>query len=136
MRGVPPDVSQPAEYKTCTSPGTSVTPEVWTGVANQIIAELFWAEGVLDHFGRLNTVQKGLFLDEDGKFPSIEDDLKLAQAENVTTQVNYLELFEGILDILALIPEAGELFEFTAEGARDRRWCDGEGIPAPHQVRP
>ena len=87
---------------------------MWTTTANQIIAELFWARQVIDHFDTLDEIQQGLFLDEDSEFPSIAADLRIAQAEHVTGRVDYVGILEGIFDILAVIPEIGEVFEVTA----------------------
>ncbi|MDQ3874112.1 MAG: hypothetical protein M3322_00980 [Actinomycetota bacterium] len=108
--------ANPPRYQSCTPPASvpGVSPPAWTAVSNQILAELFWAQQVLDHFTTLEGINTQLFLDEDSEFPAIGDELKLSQAPNVVAEVDYLSLFEGVLDLLALIPAGGEVFEFTA----------------------
>jgi hypothetical protein len=106
----------PSQYATCSLPASGATDAVWTEVANQIMAELSYALIVNSYFtgpNGLTAIQTEAFQDDTDQYASISDDLKLAQAANVRADVNYLELFEGILDILAIIPEAGEAFEIT-----------------------
>ena len=93
----------------------SVSNADWTTVSNQILAELFWARQVIGHFGTVSKIQAQLFLDEDTVFPTIGDDLKLAQAERIAAQVDYEGLFEGIFDILLALPIPGleQAFEIT-----------------------
>lgn len=121
----------PSQYASCPAPsGTDVSDEVWTSVTNQIMAELSWALRVVDYFNDLEAIQSTAFIDDSNQLFSIKDNLKLAQAANVTAEVNYLELFEGILDILAVIPEVGEAFEITgaALGIAD---ASTEGVDVP-----
>jgi hypothetical protein len=109
------DPVAPPKYQSCAPPaGASTSPADWTTVANQILAELYWTGPANDYFTTLASVQDVVQRDQNGVFGSITDDLKLNEAENVAApSVNFLELFEGIFDILAVIPEAGELFEVT-----------------------
>ena len=105
---------QPTRFQSCTLPRSGVSAADWTTVANQIFAELYWEGPANDYFTVLSNIQKTLRGDQTGEFGSITADLKLDQAKNVAApMVNYLELFEGIFDILAESPEAGELFGVT-----------------------
>lgn len=111
------DGVNPYHYSSCPAPsGTGISTDTWTKVSNQLLMELYWAANVVDHFEATNTMQKSLFLDEDELFPTIVDDLKLAQAKAAaaappppTEGPDLVELFEGITELLAvgvgLIPE-------------------------------
>ncbi|MBA2570883.1 MAG: VCBS repeat-containing protein [Chloroflexi bacterium] len=114
-----PISASPPRFQTCTPPpGASVSVAVWTAVSNQIMAELFWAGQAVDHFATLDAIQSALFLDEDSEFPSITDDLRIGQASGAVRPegVDLKELFEGIFDLLAVIPVPGleQAFEVTA----------------------
>ena len=87
QRCTPPPPGQP--------PGPRVDPVAYTAVSNQIIAELFWAQHVIDYFSTLGNLTINLFLDENATFPSLAADLKL-DSEGVTDQTkgaaNYTNL--------------------------------------------
>ena len=97
--------ANPPQYQRCTPPsGSGVLAAAWTAVSNQIIAELFWAQHVIDHFSTLGNLMTNLFLDENSTFPSLAADLKL-DSEGVTDQtkavVNYTTLvFNEIANVL------------------------------------
>jgi hypothetical protein len=124
--------ASPPSFKTCTPPPSAppgVTADTWTAVSNQILAELYWARQVLDYFGTLEGINTQLFLDQDSVFPSIGDDLKLAEASQVVASVDYLALIQGVLDGLAEIPEVGDVFAVTASalGIIDAATATGSG---------
>ena len=95
----------PPRYQRCgPPPGSGIGVAAWTAVSNQIIAELFWAQHVIDHFTTLGDLTTKLFLDENSTFPSLAADLKL-DSEGVTDQtkatVNYTTLvFNEIANVL------------------------------------
>lgn len=98
-------------YQSCTPPagvlGLSAQP--WTDASNQIIAGLFLARQVTDHFATLDDIQTKLFLDQNSEFPSIAADLRIAQAgeQSVVASVDYMDVFGVIVGILAAIPAPG-----------------------------
>lgn len=114
----PPLTASPPSYSSCTPPpgATGVTPQAWTAVCNQIIAELYWARSVVDYFSTLQSTQTKLFIDQGTELPAIAAKLKLAQAKSVTAEFNYKELFSSVFDLLSLLPIPGfkQAFEFTA----------------------
>ena len=77
----------PPRYQRCSPPSGSVGFGIpaYTAVSNQIIAELFWAQHVIDYFSTLGNLTTNLFLDENSSFPSLAADLKL-DSEGVTGQ--------------------------------------------------
>jgi len=117
-----PVSASPPRYTSCQPPPSApgVSPAAWTAVSNQILAELFWARQVVDHFTTLNDVQTALFLDEDAEFPSLAADLRLAQASGAVQPqgANTAEIFEGVFELMgtltALIP-GGEPFAVAFE---------------------
>ncbi len=115
-----PISASPPRFQSCSPPAgaSTVSPAVWTAVSNQIIAELFWAGQVIDHFAALDDIQTALFLDEDSTFPSLTADLKLAQASGVVKPegVDLPELFGGMLEIVGAleIPGVSQVAEITA----------------------
>lgn len=84
-----------------------ISAATWTEVSNQIIAELYWARRVIDHFTALDNIQSRLFLDQSSQFPSMVADLKLASAGGVVARVDYQQLFLTILGVLASTPIPG-----------------------------
>ena len=115
-----PSGASPPQYQTCTPPpGASGIPATaWTAVSNQIIAELFWAVQVIDHFDAIKDINTQLWLDEDGAFPAIGTQLNLGQASNVEANVDYFTLMEEAFSLASLIPFIGEalqgVFEVTS----------------------
>jgi hypothetical protein len=108
--------ASPPTFQTCTPPqGSTVPAEAWTTVSNQILAELYWARQVVDHFFTLGEIQKKLFLDQNSEFPSLAGDLKLGQLPGTITKANYLGLFGGFVNLLAQIPIPGlqQVFQLT-----------------------
>ena len=71
--------ASPPAYAECRAPGGRVPDADWQRAANVLIRELYWAELVFGHFGQLATVQEELFRDQQGVFPSITADLKIAK---------------------------------------------------------
>ena len=108
----------PPQFQSCTPPPNppGVSPAAWTAVSNQIIAELFWAQQVVDHFQTIHDTQTTLFINEINQNTTLVEDLKLVQQENVIAQVDYLALFESILYILTNLPIPGleTVFDVTA----------------------
>ena len=107
---------RPPQFKSCTLPPNAppgVVPAAWTAVSNQIIAELFLAQEVIDHFETIRDIQTTLFRDEINQNTSLVEDLKLVQQVNVSATVNYVGLFRSILSILAAIPVPGLKEEFA-----------------------
>ena len=132
----------PPHYTTCNPTPAAVKAGVstadWTAVSNQIIAELFWAIQITAHFNSVAHVQSLLFQDEGSEFPSVSDTLKLVQADNAAADVNYLNLFEGIVDILseitAEIPGVGEAFGVTG-GALGIADAATAGVQKPNDLQ-
>jgi hypothetical protein len=107
----------PPQYATCPNlPSSVVGVSVadWTKVTNQILAELHWASVATTYFGTLSTIENAVYQDQKGALDLTNDQLKLAQAGGVSASVNYLEMFEGIFDLLTELSEFGELFGVTA----------------------
>ena len=102
--------ASPPRYQSCTPPpsASGVTPAAWTTVSNQILAELFWAGQVIDHFATIDGMNTQLFLDEDSEFPAIGDELKLGQASEVVAGVDYRSLLEEAFSLASVIPFIGE----------------------------
>jgi hypothetical protein len=101
----------PPQYRRCSPPsGSGVTILAYTAVANEIIAELFLAQHVIDHFTTLGNLMTSLFLDENSTFPSLGADLKL-ESEGVTGQTkaaaNYTTLV--VNEIANVLKFAGSL---------------------------
>ena len=112
-----PESVNPRRYDLCVVPsevGTGVDPGAWTDVANQIMAELYWARQVNSHFDTIAGIQAALFPDEAGEFSAITDKLHVDEAENVIARVDYEALFANIFRILSAIPDIGPVFGITA----------------------
>jgi len=98
----PPESASPPRYNACKSSEPAVSDESWTKAANQIIAELYWAEQVTDHFNTLDGIQSKLFVNQLGELPSLEADLRLASdAVNAKAHTNNLEIFNEVLGGIA-----------------------------------
>lgn len=68
----------PNKYASCTPPAESgISTEIWTAVSNQLIAELYSASNVVDHFNAIDTLQQQIFVDQDGQLPATVAALKL-----------------------------------------------------------
>ncbi len=134
--GLNPEIDQP--YKLCPFPTPlpprwkTVSQKAWSDAVNQINSEINAALEVLGYFKQVLGLQTSLFDYQNRAYGDITTDLKLDQAKNVSTRVNYLELFEGILDILAEIPGLGEVFGVTggALGIADSASIEASGPPA------
>jgi hypothetical protein len=119
----------PPQYNSCVLPADAkdYTADDWKAVVNEILAELFYADQVMDHFHHrangVGVVWQKLFLDQLAQMQSITDDLKLRAAANIKAEYDNKELFSGITGIaatvIALIPEVGEFaaapIEITSE---------------------
>jgi FG-GAP-like repeat len=80
----------PPTYATCTPPpGSNVSTAAWTAVANEIIAELFWAQAVIGYFTGdeqspgIETMANSLFELDNGDLPDIVNDLQLTEAAHL-----------------------------------------------------
>ena len=112
--------ANPPQYQSCTPPASvsGVSPAAWTAVSNEIIAEIYGAGQVIDHFTTLGTIQTQLFLFENSAFPSIVADLKLGEeTQGTVASLNYLGLYGSILELLSSlvpIPEVSTVLNITA----------------------
>jgi hypothetical protein len=112
--------ANPPQYQSCTPPPDvgPVPAAAWTAVSNEIIAELYGAGQVIDHFTTLGAINTQLFIDENSEFPSIAADLKLGEeTQSTVAQLNYLGLFGSVLSLLGSlvpIPELSTVLNITA----------------------
>jgi FG-GAP-like repeat len=102
--------ASPPRWKSCSPPGdvANVSAQSWTEATNQIVAELYWARQVVDHFATLDDIQTKLVLDTNAQFPSLERDLKLRAAQGTVAKVDNLLIYRGVLGILSALPNVGE----------------------------
>jgi hypothetical protein len=96
---------EPPAYAACIPPAnsTTFTADEWTAVVNQLLSEAYYAEQVVDHFGDVETMRKGLFESQDGALPAIGAELQLAGADGNTTQFDFQSFFAGTSGIAASI---------------------------------
>jgi hypothetical protein len=87
--------ANPPQYQTC-DPLVGATNPAYTTMVNQVIKELWWAASVVDHFTTIQTMQNALFSAQGNEFPSIAENLQLAQAQNLKGTADYLSLFSSI----------------------------------------
>jgi FG-GAP-like repeat len=103
--------ANPPRYASCLAPADAahagVTSAVWTTTANQILAELSWAQSVVDYFGQLDHIQSRLFLDQTSQFPAIAADLKVATDPTLVAKVDVKELVGTVVGIVAGLPIPG-----------------------------
>ena len=102
----------PPTFTTCNPPGSGITLADWTAVSNQIMAELYWARQVINHFTTLNALNTSLFINQNSEFPSITDDLKLPAAGDNAGSADYFNLGANLVESLfnlggAVFPELG-----------------------------
>ena len=74
--------ANPPQYQTC-DPLVGATNPAYTTMVNQVIKELWWAASVIDYFTTIQTMQNALFSAQGNEFPSIADNLQLAEAQNL-----------------------------------------------------
>lgn len=98
----PPLTGSPPSYASCAPPAFSTASAAdWTAVANEIIAELYYASAVTTYFADVNEVLEELFLDEDGEYPALGDDLQLNEAANQKTESSIAKYFSTVMNTLA-----------------------------------
>lgn len=99
--------ANPLQFQQC-DPRTGSQNPAFTATVNQLLRELTYAIAANGYFDRVNQMQAQLFSQEGVEFPSIEDNLQLAQASQQTASMPYLNLFTNIAKFLASIlgPEA------------------------------
>ena len=91
---------QPPRYTDCKPPPSStVSPQAWTAVSNQIIAELWAAAGAVGYFTTLDGIQTKLFQDQQGTLPALDAALKLPP-NPPDRSANYLKLIKSGLEIV------------------------------------
>jgi hypothetical protein len=97
----------PPQYATCALPAGSsgFSQADWTAVLNEILAELYWASQVLDHFSTVQSIRQTLFLEQSQTLPTIAGDLNLAAAANASADYDPSELFGGIVGIAGAIAD-------------------------------
>src|SRR5215211_2777344 len=95
----------PPQYATCIPPpgSSGFSADDWTAVMNKILAELYWAGQVVEHFSTVQSIRQTLFLEQGATLPTIAGDLNLAAAANTTTNYDPSELFGGIVGIAGSI---------------------------------
>jgi hypothetical protein len=100
----------PPTYASCVPPA-GITAADWTPVVNEVLSEAYDAEQVIDHFGDVDTMRKGVFASESGSLPAIASDLQLNGAAGSTTTFDFQSFFAGTAGIAASIagvaPEGG-----------------------------
>ena len=95
----------PIKYASCTPPpgSSSFTAAEWTDVLNQILAEIFWAQRVWDHFfdgsTGLQEIWSRLLQEQLAQLPVIANDLKLAGPAQSTTEYSPGELWSAAFGI-------------------------------------
>lgn len=115
----------PSQYSSCAPPtGSGVSTETWTAVSNQLIAELYWASNVVDHFEAVNSLQWQLFDDEDGQLPATVAALNLdessatrslAPADNTSELEGiYSNEFKILSAFTALVPPIAFVLNFSS----------------------
>jgi hypothetical protein len=98
----------PPTYGSCTPPSgsTAFSAGDWKAVVNELLAESYFAEQVLEHFGDLETIRKDVFASEQGSLPAIAGDLQLAGGAGNTTNFNLNGTFAAAAGIGASIAGA------------------------------
>jgi hypothetical protein len=103
----PPKSLNPPQYDVCNPPTAPLRrkpstpdPTVFTTTVNQLLRELTYVVAANGHFDTLNTIQATLFSQEGVEFPSIDDNLLVAEAKNASVTSNYLNLFANVLKFL------------------------------------
>ena len=93
----------PPEYERCQAPASvgGVSDTDWKEAANTIVAELYWARQVVDHFDKLNQIQTELFIDENNQFPSIVADLRIGTArDDARVEIDVMGLISTIAELV------------------------------------
>jgi hypothetical protein len=91
---------RPPTYTDCKPPpSSSVSPQAWTAVSNQIIAELWAAAAAVGYFTILETIELKLFQDQQGTLPALDAALKLPP-NPPDRGANYLKLIKSGLEIV------------------------------------
>ncbi len=98
--------ANPPQYQTC-PPLVGATNPAYTTMVNQVIKELWWAASVIDYFTTIQTMQLALFSAQGNEFPSIADNLQLAEAQNLTGNADYLSLFSSISSLVSVVVGTG-----------------------------
>jgi hypothetical protein len=98
----------PPSYQSCTPPAASsgFTGRDWTAVVNEVLAENFSAQTVLNHFSQMNAMRQSLFISEGATLPAIANDLQLAGAAGNSTDFDLQNFFAGASGIAASIAGA------------------------------
>jgi hypothetical protein len=98
----------PPAYASCTPPPDSTFAAAdWTLVVNEMLAEAFWAQRVLDHFNELAGIRRDLFISQGAALPAIGNDLKLAGAAENNANYDLAESFSTMTGIAASIAGLG-----------------------------
>ncbi len=107
----------PPQYQTC-DPLVGATNPAYTTMVNQVVKELWWAASVIDYFTTIQTMQSLLFSAQGNEFPSIANNLQLAEAQNLKGSADYLSLFSSIAylasDVIG-VPELGYAIQVSAD---------------------
>lgn len=103
-----PIAGNPIQFGKCVPPGSQAFDATFTATVNQLLRELTYAVAANGHFDQVRQMQAQLFSQEGVEFPSIEDNLQLAQANQQSASMPYLNLFTNIARLVASIlgPEA------------------------------
>lgn len=136
--------ANPVQFQNCDPRPNSQNP-AFTATVNQLLRELSYAVAAGGYFDTVNQMQLQLFSQEGIEFPSIQDNLQLAQASQQNAAMPYLNLFTNIAKFLASImgPEATivvngmtvavsaiPLFENTAVSIRPQQYANIQGTIA------
>ncbi len=91
-------------YQTCDPPaGATFGVADWTAVINEVLAEIFAARQVLDHFGDLDSMRTSLFLAENAELPAIGSDLGLQAAANQSAAFDQQGFWASFIQIIGSI---------------------------------
>ena len=104
----------PPQYPSCTPPASSTgfTAQDWTTVVNELLAEAWDAQRVVNFYAELDNIRQKLFIAEGAELPAIAGKLNLSAATNTSTAFNLVGFSSAVLGIAASVS-----FEFPEVSA-------------------
>jgi hypothetical protein len=98
-----PQAFSPPQALACVPPSgsTGFTAADWTGVLNELFAELFDAQKVVGFYAQVDSARQSLFISEGAELPGIGAKLNLAAAANTPASFDPTSLVSGALGIAA-----------------------------------
>lgn len=88
--------------------------EAWTTVHDALSAEVDDAFHVAAHFETLRTLNDESFLSDELRFQRVFTEFHIEAEEQTVYRSDVGGMVEGVVELLSLIPEAGEVFEAAA----------------------